>query len=159
EQRDELASLYVEHGAPPRNPLCQLSAGLGCPGSASRQSWCRRTFTPSIERRPAAALHLPFRWPAADVNDRYSVSWDFGYLVRFPEFGGPRRPGGLSDADPTPLPDPARATNGPVAFYRTALANLPRSKGADRSTMLRGLIAFCLLRRPLVLVAYVAFLG
>src|SRR5262249_15612959 len=44
--------------------------------------------------------------------------------------------------------------------YAMALANLRRiNRWADRSTMLRGLIAFCLLRRALVLAAYVAFLG
>src|SRR6516164_2016953 len=36
-QRDELASSDVEHGAPLRNPLCQLTAGSGCTGSG-RQS-------------------------------------------------------------------------------------------------------------------------
>src|SRR5215472_6021603 len=41
-----------------------------------------------------------------------------------------------------------------------ALANLRRiNRWADRSTMLRGLIAFCLLRRALVLIAFAAFLG
>src|SRR5262249_55002687 len=32
EQRDDLASSYAEHGLPSRNPLCQLTAGSGCPG-------------------------------------------------------------------------------------------------------------------------------
>src|SRR5262249_54120798 len=36
EQRDELASPCVEHGLPSRNPLCQLSACSGCPGSTRR---------------------------------------------------------------------------------------------------------------------------
>src|SRR5215510_14713844 len=36
DHRAELASLYVEHGLPSRNPLCQLTAGLGCLGSARR---------------------------------------------------------------------------------------------------------------------------
>src|SRR5499426_333972 len=41
-----------------------------------------------------------------------------------------------------------------------ALANLRRiNRWADRSTMLRHLIAFCLTRRPLVLVAFFVFLG
>jgi hypothetical protein len=41
-----------------------------------------------------------------------------------------------------------------------ALANLRRiNRWADRSTMLRGLIVFCLLRRALVLIAFAAFLG
>src|SRR2546429_334238 len=41
-----------------------------------------------------------------------------------------------------------------------ALTNLRRiNRWADRSTMLRRLIAFCLLRRPLVLIAFGAFLG
>src|SRR5262249_13186052 len=35
EQRDELAASYVEHVAPPRNPLCQLTVALGCTGSAA----------------------------------------------------------------------------------------------------------------------------
>ena len=36
QQRNELASSYVGHGAPPRNPLCQLTAGLRCHGSTRR---------------------------------------------------------------------------------------------------------------------------
>jgi hypothetical protein len=36
EHGDELASSYVGHGLIPRNPLCQLSACSGCPGSARR---------------------------------------------------------------------------------------------------------------------------
>ena|SRR5262249_16216916 len=35
EKRDERAASYVEHVAPPRNPLCQLTAALGCTGSAA----------------------------------------------------------------------------------------------------------------------------
>jgi hypothetical protein len=35
-QRDELASPEVEHGLPSRRPLCQLTAGPGCPGSNRR---------------------------------------------------------------------------------------------------------------------------
>src|SRR5262249_22418036 len=36
DERDEIAPSYVEHGLPSRNPLCQLTAGSGCPGSARR---------------------------------------------------------------------------------------------------------------------------
>src|SRR5262249_19600907 len=36
EQRDEMAASCVEHGLPSRNPLCQLTAGSGCLGSARR---------------------------------------------------------------------------------------------------------------------------
>src|SRR5262249_18016411 len=36
EQRYELAAFCVEHGLPSRNPLCQLTAGSGCLGSARR---------------------------------------------------------------------------------------------------------------------------
>src|SRR5262249_34222846 len=36
EQCDELTSPYVKHGLPSRNPLCQLTAGSGCPGSTRR---------------------------------------------------------------------------------------------------------------------------
>src|SRR5262249_45048381 len=36
EQRDELAASCVEHGLPSRKPLCQLTAGSGCLGSARR---------------------------------------------------------------------------------------------------------------------------
>src|SRR5262249_28903370 len=58
------------------------------------------------------------------------------------------------------FPDHPHATNGPIAFYAMALVNLRRiNRWADRSTMLRGLIAFCLLRRALVLIAFAAFLG
>jgi Cu/Ag efflux pump CusA len=40
-----------------------------------------------------------------------------------------------------------------------ALAKLATKQVSRSNTMLRGLIAFCLLRRPLVLVAYAVFLG
>src|SRR5262245_29591750 len=36
EQRDELAASCVEHVLPSRSPLCQLTAGSGCLGSARR---------------------------------------------------------------------------------------------------------------------------
>src|SRR5262249_46714066 len=36
EKRDELPPFHVEHGLPSRNPLCQLTAGSGCLGSARR---------------------------------------------------------------------------------------------------------------------------
>jgi hypothetical protein len=36
EQRDELAPSEFQHETAPRNPLCQLIAASGCPGSARR---------------------------------------------------------------------------------------------------------------------------
>src|SRR5262245_1041011 len=61
EQRDEMAASCVEHGLPSRNPLCQLTAGSGCPESGpqvlgvdlNRSESRRQEACPSM--RPARA--------------------------------------------------------------------------------------------------------
>src|SRR5262245_30227660 len=52
EQRDDLASSYAEHGLPSRNPLCQLTAGSGCPG-------CQPTRGEPRPRTPLEQLEMP----------------------------------------------------------------------------------------------------
>src|SRR5262249_25683434 len=99
-------------------------------------------------RSGASILHL--RSPASGRNDRRKPFASTRYL-RGQACRHVRRRSGRRHS---------HATNGPIAFYAMALANLRRiNRWADRSTMLRGLIAFCLLRRSLVLIAFAAFLG
>src|SRR5262245_57349454 len=57
------------------------------------------------------------------------------------------------------LPDHPPCDERPDCLLRNGAGQFAANRREDGSTMLRGLIAFCLLRRALVLIAFAAFLG